>query len=293
AGQATLHFSPVPANSQVPGTNTFTILVDRTVTFSFSSLQWSFNNPFANPGLSQTAKVGSTVTLDGTGSTNPSGNGTLTYAWSFASTPAGSTATITNASSAIASFHVDVAGQYVVTLTVSNGAGSDSANVTITTEASLPVADAGPNQTAGTNTPVLLDGSHSSDTDGDPLTYSWSIISKPIGSTATLNNPTTVTPGFIPDLAGAYIIELVVSDGTLNSNPATVTVSTFNTPPVANPGLGQVVTVGAIVQLDGSASTDVNGNPLTFKWSLISKPTNSTASLSDPTAVQPVFTADL
>src|SRR5262249_17423856 len=40
-GQTNLHFAPVPASSQVTSNNTFTILVDRTVDFSFSSLQWS------------------------------------------------------------------------------------------------------------------------------------------------------------------------------------------------------------------------------------------------------------
>src|SRR5579884_138725 len=111
-GQDMLHFSPVPANSQIPGSNTFTILVDRTVPFTFSNLHWSFNNPFANPGPNQTAKVGDKVTLNGTGSTNPAGT-TLSYSWSFASKPAGSNATIANSTSAIASFTVDAAGQYV------------------------------------------------------------------------------------------------------------------------------------------------------------------------------------
>src|SRR5947209_6981736 len=95
-GQSALHFAAVPANSQMPATNTFTILVDRTVAFTFANLQWSFNSPFANPGPSQTARVGDKVTLNGTGSTNPSGIGTLTYAWSFSSRPAGSSAVISN-----------------------------------------------------------------------------------------------------------------------------------------------------------------------------------------------------
>src|SRR5579862_9106721 len=42
AGQGSLHFGPVAAGGQVQSNDTFTILVDTTVPFSFSSLQWSF-----------------------------------------------------------------------------------------------------------------------------------------------------------------------------------------------------------------------------------------------------------
>src|SRR4051812_45442695 len=41
-GQDVLNFSPVPANSQVTSKNTFTVVVDKSVPFDFSSLQWSF-----------------------------------------------------------------------------------------------------------------------------------------------------------------------------------------------------------------------------------------------------------
>ena len=41
-GQGTLNFTPVPANSQVTSTNTFTIIVDPTVPLELPKLQWSF-----------------------------------------------------------------------------------------------------------------------------------------------------------------------------------------------------------------------------------------------------------
>lgn len=63
-GQGTLHFAPVPANSRLISTETFTILIDRSIAiFDFSNLQWSFLSPVANAGPNQTVAVGSTVFL--------------------------------------------------------------------------------------------------------------------------------------------------------------------------------------------------------------------------------------
>ncbi len=135
-GEDTLKFKPVPANSQVASNNTFTILVDPTVPFDFNQLQWTFQTkpapPVANPGPNQTVSVGSTVTLDGSGSTNPSGVGTLTYSWRFTSRPPGTNSVLTFDTSVMPTFVADVPGAYVIALTVSNGAASSTASVTIT-----------------------------------------------------------------------------------------------------------------------------------------------------------------
>lgn len=67
-----------------------------------------------------------------------------------------------------------------------------------------PVADAGAAQTQPVGTPVQLDATASSDPDGDLLTFSWTLVSKPATSTATLSNPTSPTPTFTIDKAGNY-----------------------------------------------------------------------------------------
>jgi hypothetical protein len=52
-----------------------------------------------------------------------------------------------------------------------------------------PLADAGPDQTVLVGQTATLDGSHSTDADGDPLTYRWTILSRPPGSSASSPAP--------------------------------------------------------------------------------------------------------
>ncbi len=156
-----------------------------------------------------------------------------------------------------------------------------------------PLAVAGPDQGIDLGDTVALDGSTSTDGDGDTLTYLWTMTTSPAGSTATLSDPTVVNPTFVVDLAGTYVVQLVVNDGTVDSAPDTVTITTLNSQPTAEAGADQSVQVTDVVQLDGSGSSDVDGDVLTFVWELSAKPAGSTASLSDATLVNPTFVVDL
>src|SRR5262249_15619878 len=150
-------------------------------------------------------------------------------------------------------FSVDHPGTYTAQLIVNDGTVDGApATVTITTQNSRPVANAGPDQSVSVHDTVQLDGSKSSDVDGDTLTLRWSFFSKPGGSGATLSAPTTVTPTFIVDLPGTYVVQLIVNDGTVDSTPAMVTITTQNSRPVANAGPDQSVSVTDTVHLDGS-----------------------------------------
>src|SRR5512145_2908189 len=98
-----------------------------------------------------------------------------------------------------------------------------------------PIANAGPDQgSIRPGTLITLNGSASSDPDGDPLTYSWSFVTRPAGSAAVLAKATTVSPTFTLDLIGDYVVQLVVNDGRVNSAPDSVIVSTGNVAPVAD-----------------------------------------------------------
>jgi RHS repeat-associated protein len=249
--------------------------------------------PVANAGPDQTVSVAQTVQLDGSKSSDLDGDA-LTFHWSFASVPSGSGAALSNGDSMTPTFFVDRPGTYVVELIVNDGK-SDSAphQVTISTENSKPVANAGPNQTVRVTDTASLDGSGSTDVDGDQLSFEWSFKVIPSQSQTFLENPNTFNPTFLVDVPGSYTVQLVVNDGEANSDPGTVVITTDNSPPVADAGPDQKVHSGSQVTLDGSASHDADGDPLTYQWSLTGKPEGSTAALSDPTAVKPSFNIDI
>ena len=138
-------------------------------------------------------------------------------------------------------------------------------SVTVNTSNSAPTANAGPNQTAPVGTTVQLTGAQSTDIDGQPLSFSWSITTRPAGSAAAVSNPSAVAPNIIVDRPGSFVLQLIVNDGFVNSAPDTMTITTANTPPVANAGPDQTVNFGSTVSLNGSASSDVDGNPLQLR----------------------------
>ena len=74
------------------------------------------------------------------------------------------------------------------------------------------------------------------------------------------------------DVSGIYTLELVVRDGLTDSSPDSVTISTQNSAPVAHAGPDQSAFLGDRVIVDGSASTDVDGDFITYQWTLSAGP---------------------
>ena len=263
------------------------------------SVSVSFNNliPVADAGTDETVAPGELALLDGTGSYDPDQNYPLAYTWQILSKPDESTAVLNNPETATASFTADQPGDYMVQLVVTDsiGAASDPSTVLISTSNSAPVANAGADQfiERGGDT-IQLDGSLSFDPDGDPITYEWTITTKPNGSEAVLSDATAVNPSFVADLLGTYIIELVVSDQSgLVSAPDEVMASSDNVRPVADAGLNRVVFIGETVLLDGSGSYDANLDPLTYSWNFVDEPKGSLVQLSDSAVVDPTFIPEI
>ena len=249
--------------------------------------------PMADGGFDRSVYVGDKVILDGSGSIDPDGD-SLTFSWSFATKPLNSEATLDDMTLMNPDFIVDVAGIYIVSLTVNDGTvDSVPSMVIINTINVAPIADGGSDQSAHTGDKVIMDGSNSSDSDGDQLTFNWSFATKPSNSEATLDDTTSINPAFVADVTGAYVINLVVNDGTAESKPDMATINIINIVPIADGGPDQSAHTGDKVIMDGSNSSDSDGDQLTFNWSFATKPSNSEATLDDTTSINPAFVADV
>ena len=259
--------------------------------------------PTANVVAPTNIIASQTVTLDGSGSTDPEDD-TLIYQWSQTGGPS---VTINDAFSPIASFVVPQAASsqqsYEFQLLVADSFDAvDTTRVSMTQAANgSPVADAGADQTVGGQTNVGLDGSGSSDPDGDTLFYSWAQTS---GPAVTLSADDIANPTFTAPAATGQtqIVEfqLTVRDRVANTNvriafdpnedsdSVAITIAA-NRPPVADAGGDQgPIDSGQTVTLNGSASADPDNDALTYIWTQVS---GTPVTLSDANTAQPSFIA--
>ncbi|WP_343840139.1 PKD domain-containing protein, partial [Bowmanella denitrificans] len=224
-----------------------------------------------------------TINLDGSGSFDPDESPEpLHYQWQLLSAPTGSNVSQVNVDSnnpALADVVSDISGEYRFRLTVDDGLLSDSADALVLVVNRAPVAEAGENRQVGENTHIALDGSASSDADGDLLSYQWRIISLPQNSQAMLSDAQSVTPNLTTDIPGIYILGLIVNDGEDSSleDQLSIEVLADNIAPVARASYSGDLLVGTAVTLDGSASSDADNGPaaLSFQWQFIALPTGS------------------
>ena len=253
--------------------------------------------PTANAGADQTVAEGASVTLDGSGSSDSEGEN-LTYAWTQVGTPMVSLSdadTATPTFTAPADLLNDATLEF--SLVVNDGTNASAAatvTITITGVNDPPIANAGPDQNnIAEGASVTLDGSGSSDSDSDnsALTYAWTQVGT---ATVTLSDADTATPTFTApaDLLTDATLEfsLVVNDGTNDSaaDSVIIAITGENDAPTANAGSDQRWGKGTEVTLDGTGSTDPDGDNLTYLWSQGTSATRVT--LSDTTAAQPTFT---
>jgi len=244
--------------------------------------------PVADAGADQTIEEGSTVTLDGSLSSDADGD-SITYKWT---TPDG--ITLSSASAQKPTFiapEVAEDTQFTFYLVVNDGfADSPAGQVVVTVKQAnqLPVADAGADQTIEEGATVTLDGSLSSDANGDSITYKWTASDGITLSSVSAQKPTFVAPEVAEDTQ--FTFYLVVNDGFADSpvSQVVITVKQANQQPVANAGADQNVKTGDKVVLNGSGSFDPDQDSLVYFWTSLSGITLNSASDPLPFFMAPV-----
>jgi hypothetical protein len=103
-------------------------------------------------------------------------------------------------------------------------------------------ANAGNDQQIKTNQVLVLDGSNSKNENGKVFEFYWNIKSKPDSSAATLTDANTVSPKFIADKAGNYVVELKIQNGAFaDTDEVSIIATEVNDPPVNDPPVHEPV----------------------------------------------------
>ncbi len=264
--------------------------------------------PTADAGLDETVAEGASVTLDGTGSSDPDADTTLTYSWARKAGESDNAMTLSNADKASASFTApdDIAADATLTfvLTVSDGTASDTDEVIITVTGVNAAATFGGDLTgevtedddtkdeaSGTVTVTDSDGADTVQAQtGKAGTYGTFSIKTNGEWKYELDNTDDDTNALAAAATATDAFSITSADGT--EGTVTITVTGANDAPTADAGANKTVIEGASVTLDGTGSSDPDaGTTLTYSWVRKSGETDNAVTLSNADTASASFTA--
>ena len=170
----------------------------------------------------------------------------------------------------------------------SNQTGTEQATETKSVEEpnQPPKADAGEDQKSAVNSEVKLDGSKSSDEDGNLVSYKWEQTDGPIvdlkadEQTASFDVPESAA-----DSTLAFKLTVVDDKDASDSDDVTVEVEAQeNISPKADAGGNQKAEVNSEVKLDGGKSSDEDGKLVSYKWEQTDGPNADLKNADEKTA---------
>jgi hypothetical protein len=223
--------------------------------------------PVAKAGGPYTTPEGSSITLNGNGSSDPDGD-SLTYAWDLDNDGSYGDATGTTASFS----SVDGPRVHPVGLRVCDEAGAcatGTATVQVTNVA--PMANAGADQIISRKGSVSVSGTWSDPAGSADNAYTWAWDLNGDGTfdvsgQAPHGTPVARSTSFAA--VGTYTLKFQVTDKDGASHTDTVVITVVNRSPVAKAGGPYTTPEGSSVTLDGSGSSDPDGDSLTYAWDL-------------------------
>jgi len=275
--------------------------------------------PVADASEDQSVTEGDMVVLDGSGSWDPLGDA-ITYRWTLVDVPTTSTLgadDISDSDQVQASFVPDAPGIFLVGLQVNNGVNDsvpDFVSVDVTSTNSCPVADGEATLSPYSCSDIGVSASSSYDVDDDVLEYTWRHLLPPQDSSlleSDFVDPVAADTVFFADSPGTYTLQVSVNDGECESAPFQFDIEVAVRPTNGAPtpqaddngwynGYAPCTPTGSNwwcepcdeleVTIDGSGSTDPDGDPLSFFWENMYDPDHAgwedfkRAEIDDPTA---------
>jgi hypothetical protein len=170
-------------------------------------------NPLvAEAGEEQETVVNAATLLDGSKSVNAAGK-PISYKWELIQKPDGAEVETSGLNQVAVQFETNKIGDYIFRLTVSyqNWTATDTVKVrVIAGEASKIQAKAGEDKVVPLNALVPLDGSGSINETGGALEFEWTLLEKPDGSAAQIQDQRLAMAKLQPDKVGKYLVKLTV-----------------------------------------------------------------------------------